>query len=251
MQIRERLAKSGKRFYCVCFSIRSGSTLLCHDLAQWGLGFPTEYFQLPDRPVFGSSFSDYLVDLVQQAPGEWFAFKVAWQQLYQITTQLRSEGDTSVEFDLRTVFPDLSYLQIVRKDKIEQAVSAWRALRSNIWHRPTGTDVDPGRPEYDFDAIKLLLFQLITEDWLWQSHFHEMGIQPLVVNYEDYEADRVTHLAKASTFLHAGTAPAKLQDQLGIMRDEWTESIVNRVRADLCAPRKPIWALPGNATENS
>ncbi len=246
MRIRERLAAIGKRIYCVCFSIRSGSTLLCHDLAQWGLGAPTEYFQFPDSPVLDGPLSDYLVQLVEGASGEYFAIKMAWEQVYQLTDRLKREGDSSVGFDLRTVFPDVRHIHIVRQDKIAQAVSAWRAMSTQTWHWPVGTDVDPGRPEYDFEEIKLFLLQIIAEDWLWQSHFAELGIQPLIVNYEDYLADRVGYLARMTSFLGASASPTQLEDQLQVMRDDWTEAIVDLVRADLHAPREPNWAFaPG------
>jgi LPS sulfotransferase NodH len=244
MRIGERLASTGKRFYCVCFSIRSGSTLLCHDLAQWGLGAPTEYFQFPVAPVPDGPLSDYLVKLVEQTPGECFAIKMAWEQVYQLTDRLRSEGDSSVRFDLGTVFPDVRYVHIVRMDKIAQAVSAWRAASSQTWHWPVGTDVDPGRPRYNFEEIKYFLLQIIAEDWLWRSYFSDLGVHPLTVNYEDYLVERTTYLDRINGLLGGIGSPTELKDQLQVMRDDWTESVVDLVRADLQAPREPLWARP-------
>lgn len=60
--------------------------------------------QLLDPHDRDSPFSDYLVDLVEQAPSDWFAFKVAWKQAYRVTERLRRERDAAVTFDLRTVF---------------------------------------------------------------------------------------------------------------------------------------------------
>jgi LPS sulfotransferase NodH len=243
-EIRDRLARTGKRFYCICFSARSGSTLLCEDIAQHGLGAPTEHFQFPARPVFDPPLADYLVDLVEDSPGEYFGLKVAWQQVYELTRRLREEGDRAVSFDLRSVFPDLAYIHIVRADKIRQAISSWRADKSETWHWPVGSTVDPGRPDYDFEAIKAHFVQFIAEDWLWKVHFEQHAIDPLVVQYEQYTKDREGHLRRIADHLGGPWLEVSLQDRLIGMGDEWTEQIVLRVKADLEAPHQPYWVLP-------
>jgi LPS sulfotransferase NodH len=244
--IRERLAATGKRFYCICFSARSGSTLLCTDLTRQGLGAPTEYFQLPVAPiVLDQSLADYLVNLVQGSPGSYFGLKVAWQQAYELTRRLRNEGDISVRFDLRTVFPNLVYVHILREDKVGQAVSSWRAVSSGTWHWPVGSSVDPGRPEYDFQTIKLHFVQMVAEDWLWKSHFDEHSIQPLTVSYENYLRDRIGSLHVIADFLGSSQSLLPLDENLQIMRDEWTDHIVTLVKRDLEEPPHPYWVLPG------
>ena len=243
-EIRDRLARTGKRFYCICFSARSGSTLLCEDMTQQGLGTPTEHFQFPARPVLDQPLADYLVNLVTDSPGEYFGLKVAWQQAYEVTTRLRAEGDLAVSFDLRSVFPDLKYIHITRADKIGQAVSCWRAVSSDTWHWPAGTTVNPGRPEYDFEAIKAHFLQFIAEDWLWSAHFERHAIEPLLVQYEQYTTDRAGHLRRIADHLGAPKPQVAVQDRLHIMRDEWTEQIVDQVWADLEAPHQPHWVLP-------
>jgi LPS sulfotransferase NodH len=243
--IRERLLATGKRFYCICFSARSGSTLLCHDLAHQGLGSPTEYFQLPTSPVIlDQLLADYLIELVEGLPGPYFGLKMAWQQAYELTKRLRSEGDSRVTFDLRTVFPNLAYIHIVRKDKIGQAVSSWRAVSSDTWHWPVGVSVDPGRPEYDFETIKLHFAQMVAEEWLWKSHFEEQTIEPLTINYEDYLDDRTGHLRRIAAFLGASPSLLPLEERLHVMRDGWTEDTVKLVKADLEAPFHPYWIFP-------
>ncbi len=239
MLIRQRLAATGKRFYCVCFSIRSGSSLLCEDLAHWGLGEPTEYFHVADPALVNVNMADHLVALAQGVRSDYFGFKISWDQAFELTQRLRGDDD-SVGFDLRTVFPDLSYIHNVRRDKLAQAISAWRASRSGIWHWPVGTQVEPGRPPYDFEAIKAFLQQALAEDWLWQSHYDEGVIQPLTVDYEDYARDRVGHLNRIVELLGANPATPQLEDRLQVMRDDWTERIATRFRADLYQVPDPI-----------
>ncbi|HLH28611.1 MAG TPA: Stf0 family sulfotransferase [Acidimicrobiales bacterium] len=238
--MRERLAATGKRFYCICFSARCGSTLLCDDLAQWGLGSPNEYFQLlPGTPV--DNLGEKVLEVVEQTPGRFFGFKISWQQMYELTRRLEREREPGVTLDLRTVFPELRFVRMVRRDKVAQAVSSWRAESSQVWHWPVGTDVDPGRPEYDFDAVKERFLQFVAEDWLWESHFEELGVRPLVVCYEDYLGHRSTHLRAIADYLGADVGRAHLATRLNVMRDGWTEQMVERASADLRAPYQPDW----------
>jgi LPS sulfotransferase NodH len=233
------LAATGKRFYCICFSIRSGSTLLCDDLTQWGVGTPAEWFHVNDPRLVGVHVPDHLVGLTR-TPFDYFGFKISWDQAWDLTQRLRSDGDESVRFDLRTVFPDLRYIRIVRGDKTAQAISAWRAQMSGTWHVPVGSASSPGFPEYDFEGIKPYLQQVLGEEWLWQFHFQQVGIQPLEILYEDYIADRVGHLDRIVDFLGASASPSPLEDRLHVMRDDWTERMAEKFQEDLYKVPDPI-----------
>jgi LPS sulfotransferase NodH len=213
-------------------------------MTQRGLGAPTEHFQFPEAPILDGPLSDHLVELVEQWPGDYFGLKVAWQQAYELTSRLRQEDDPDVSLDLRTVFPGLAYVHIVRRDKIAQAVSSWRAVSSGTWHWPVGAKVDRGHPGYDFETIKAHLLQMIAEDWLWKSHFEERAIAPFVVTYEDYLEDRDGHLQRIADFLGAPRSTQRLEERIQVMRDDWTDQITEFVKADLEAPRQPYWVLP-------
>jgi LPS sulfotransferase NodH len=234
MGLRNQLAVTGKRFYCICFTCRSGSTLLANDLAQLGLGEPTEYFQLadPGHP----SVADYIVELVDRTEGEFFGFKVAWNQASLLTHELLRQGDASVTSDLRTVFPDLRFINIVRSDKVAQAVSYWRAAVTDQWHQVVDREVVLACPEYDFAAISEALLAVVTEDWLWQSHFASSGIPCHRIVYEDYLLNRSSALVSISDFLGSPRPrTTALSDRTMVMRDEWSKEIVSQVWADLDA----------------
>ncbi len=242
MLTSERLAATGKRFYCVCFSVRSGSSLLCEDLAQWGLGEPTECFQFPNPALADVNMNDHLVAMAVAARDECFAFKISWDQAFDLTCRLRADGNKSVSFDLRSVFPNLSYLHVVRQDKIGQAVSAWRAEMSGTWHWPVGSNVTPGYPDYDFESIKLPLQHSLAEDWLWQRHFQRAGIHPLVISYEEYIQDRLSHLQRIIEHLGVPASPAPLEERLQVMRDDWTERVAAAFEGDLYTIPDPLAA---------
>ncbi len=231
--VKDRLIASGKRFYCLSFSIRSGSTLLCDDLTQWGLGAPAEHFQFPEYPVLDGPLSDHLIRLADQWAGDIFGFKISWYQATEVTSRLRAEGHGSLGVDLRNVFPGLEHIHMVRNDKISQAISAWRAASSQTWHWPAGTVVNPGEPLYDFEAIETEFNQILTDDWLWQFHFEQLGISPLTIYYEDYIQDRPGHLWRVADHLGVPASPTRLNDNLLVMRDEWTDQIARRFKAEL------------------
>jgi trehalose 2-sulfotransferase len=236
----ERLAMTGKRFYCICFSMRSGSSLLCDDLEQWRVGEPTEYFQLPNPGLAGANMAHHLVALAEAARDDCFGFKISWDQAFELVHRLRADGDQSVRFDLRTVFPGLSYIHVVRRDKVAQAVSTWRAGCSGTWHWPIGTDVDRGYPQYDFEAIKSPLQKVLGEDWLWERHFQRVGIQPLTIAYEDYVQDRVRHLHRVAEHVGVTASPMELHDRLHVMRDGWTWRTAQTFEADLYTVPDPL-----------
>jgi trehalose 2-sulfotransferase len=231
--LRDRLAATGKRFYCVCFSPRSGSTLLRDDLHQWGLGAPHEFFQLTHPSTIDRSISDYVVRIAEQTHGDVVGFKINWYQASVLTQRLLDEGEDAVSFDLRTIFPGLRHIHLIRNDKVAQAVSLWRAQRSDQWHWEVGIRVDRGQPSYDFLEIEDCLRHLIVEDGLWGSHFSHLGIPCHTVRYERYITNRPATLASIADFLGERTEPVTLVDHIQMMRDEWSETMIEQVWADL------------------
>jgi trehalose 2-sulfotransferase len=233
MGVAENLAASGKRFYCICFSIRSGSTLLTRDLTNWSLGAPREPFQTPQYQIeLEPSTAQYIARLVEESPGEFFGFKVTWGQAAALLRRLRDEDPSHSYADLAGLFPGLRYIHLVRNDKVAQAVSAWRAGESGTWHWPTGVQVDLGTPPYDFLAIRARLLQFLAEDWLWNSYFERHNVSVLRVDYETYVEHRLTTMRRIATDL-GSVRPGPLSAGLQIMRDGWTEDTIRRVWIDL------------------
>jgi trehalose 2-sulfotransferase len=247
--IRDVLLSTEKRFYCLCFSCRSGSTLLANDLMRSGLGAPFEYFHVEeqaeanDRPleleqkVDDRPLAQRIWELVDSSEGGVFGFKIALNQLHWLTQRLRREGDLSVTDDLRTVFPRLRFVTIRRTDKVGQAVSYWRALMTDQWHDDARTSPSPlRRPDYDFEAIRETLLAVVTEDWLWDAYFDANGIECHHVVYEQYNRSRVSNLEAIFDFLGVARPPVvPVVDGTNVMRDDWSEEVVKRVWDDLAA----------------
>ncbi|MGD9694484.1 MAG: Stf0 family sulfotransferase [Thermoleophilia bacterium] len=94
---------------------------------------------------------------------------------------------------LASVFPRLRYVRLVRRDKVRQAVSLWRALQTWQWREdgPTVPAADErdarGEPlRYSFAALDHLRRGLDDEEAWWDAYFAAAGIDPLTIVYEDF-----------------------------------------------------------------
>jgi trehalose 2-sulfotransferase len=226
--------------YAIVFAVRSGSTLLCDDLAQVGLGAPTEHFQ---GPMLGPVAAH--VERVVRADGPVFGTKVSWEQAFSLLRRLADEGAIH-RFDLREAFgDDLRVIRLVRRNKIRQAVSAWRAAKTGVWHLPAGSAPESLDPGYERGALISLVMQFLAEDWLWERHVEEAGLDALTVVYEEYARDRSGCLAKIARYVgHPLDRTPVLADRIQQMADAWTDRLEQRLLDDLSAPVHPFWAAP-------
>jgi LPS sulfotransferase NodH len=247
-KLRQELWEAGKQSYCICFTIRCGSTLLCEDLVASGWGTPTEYFQprrgAPQNSFLGitaQSLPEYLVKMVGHNATPFFGFKIAWEQLSTLDRNLERECGFSIDHDLRRLFDALKFIYIYRENKALQAISAWRAATSNVWHRTNG-EASAAPVPYDFEGIKPYFFQVVSEDWLWRQHFQRLGIKPLFLCYESYILDRMAAVHAVGDFLGAprGLEP-QLSNKLAMLRDEHSLELERRFLSDLYHPRHPMW----------
>jgi LPS sulfotransferase NodH len=96
---------------------------------------------------------------------------------------------------LASVFPRLRYIRLIRRDKVRQAVSLWRAIQTWQWREdgpsgvpePEGERGADGAPlRYSFDALDQLREGLEAEERWWDGYFAAAGIEPLTIFYEDF-----------------------------------------------------------------
>ena len=211
----------------VCATQRSGSTLLCELLKATGVaGIPNEYFQhfkdsgLADQPrqylagvsdpavldllppldpgVPEASFDFEAVGRAGTTPNGVFAAKIMWSHTPDLWARL--DGRT-----LEDVFGPLRYVQVIRRDKVAQAVSLWTAIQTQAWR---SGDQAKAEPVYSFAAIKHLVGWLQAGEDGWTAWLR--GRNPDVVVYEDFARDpspTIEHLAGVP----APDAPLKRQ----------------------------------------
>ena len=107
------------------------------------------------------------------------------------------------------MFPELTFVRVVRANKVRQAVSLWKAVQTATWrqedakqgisvgsvpdevdsdHQPYKAFLDDQRPQlrFHYRAIEHLLEQLIIEEASWDAFFEHSGIRPVLVLYENF-----------------------------------------------------------------
>jgi trehalose 2-sulfotransferase len=208
--------------YIIGATPRSGSTLLCDLLSRTGVaGRPAEHFEhlqatdLPRQPrqyfedldapevldllaptAAGhprppGAFAERLPEVIRagSTPNGVFATKVMWGYLPDVLVGLRelpgADGLHAPQL-LEHAFPGVRYVQVLRRDKVAQAVSLWTAVQTAQWRDDGDGPVDPGHPpEYAFRGIDHLVDQLTAQERAWTRWFQAAGIEPVVVVYEE------------------------------------------------------------------
>jgi len=268
-----------ERSYLVCATPRSGSTLVCKALRDTGVaGRPEEYFEAlrstgrPRRPeeyfegVDDQSIRDQLGDPGDQEtpPPAWsrtaydrylewameqgttdngvFAAKLMWQYLGDFVGLLRNVPDyrhLPLSELLPAVFPDLTFVRVVRANKIRQAVSLWKAVQTASWSDSSAaTRDDPPyrafleehKPQlrFHYRAIEHLLHQILAAEASWDAFFEHTRIKPVLVLYENFAADYETSTRNILDRLNL-EAPADWGAQPGMKRqsdginDDWAK----------------------------
>jgi trehalose 2-sulfotransferase len=194
----------------VCGTPRSGSSLLCEALITTGIAGQPEEFFLPQNEVLWqerwqtATYAEYLAHTIQQCttPNGVFCVKMMMGYFDDFVSKLRqipdyAEKPLSVHNLLQTVFPNLHYIWIRRRDKVRQAVSHAKARQTNVWKVTTNILAPPdqfnkpvsdqfNKPVFSFEQIDYMTQELVAQDAAWQHYFTENNIQPFVVEYEDF-----------------------------------------------------------------
>lgn len=90
------------------------------------------------------------------------------------------------------LLPGLSVVYIERKDKVLQAVSVYKAMLSNQWHKKSNdeftTNISIDQP-IDLKKISKFAGNFENESKKWRKFFSERGIEPIQMWYEDFDRD--------------------------------------------------------------
>lgn len=183
-----------KTRYILCTSPRVGLTVLGQMLTDTGCaGDPLEYFNpryfqaLQKRMNGGTTLSSVMSFLENHRTSSngLFGVQIHWSHFNRLF-----QGNT----DLRDEFFDC-YDKIVfvrRRNRIEQAISLYRATRSNLW-----SSLDEGREgarhhdENTFDPVNIIRFlhNVSLQDQGWLDYFKRRQKEYLTVYYEDLMKD--------------------------------------------------------------
>ena len=229
--------------YFICFTVRSGSTLLSQLLADTGIaGQPKEHFYhniAPEKPR-GDCIPDYgaylkqVLDADTSANGV-FGSKVGggyWRDFERRLRSIDGFANLPLKAALDRFFPDLRYLHLTRRNKVRQAVSHWRAIQTGRWSSLDA--VSKPAPRYDFAAIDHLLQEIILREAVWAEHFSEHGILPLVITFEDFVEQPAATVCAILDFLEIERLPDFKAPEPAYQRisDARSEAWVQRFRRE-------------------
>jgi LPS sulfotransferase NodH len=231
--------------YLIMATPRSGSYLLCENLIRTRLaGNPTEYF----GPSQTESIMNYLGISSYKQCLDWiitqgttsngvFGGKVIWGFHEAFVHHLRETLDDEelpTHEILFKAFPNLHYIWITRRDKVRQAISYSKAIKTDAWidlrngSSPEATLGNQQEATFDYWTIEGLRRYLEQHDEEMQQYFATCSIQPFKVVYEDFVDAFEETIKQILDFLHiprperlALGKERTLQKQANDQSEEW------------------------------
>ena len=181
---------------------RSGSWLLAEALQQTGLvGQSAEFFRPDYRYLFaqewglskGHDVRAYVGAALARTSSDTGVFtgKLHWYQMGWLARELGRLEDAkgkSWAQNIAAVFPRPTYIYLYRRDKIRQAISYYRASKTQQWFDkgPNGSSPrDHQDPELDLQQIRYFEDVLVSHEAQWERFFESNSITPLRISYED------------------------------------------------------------------
>lgn len=255
---------------------RSGSTLLCSALERTGLvGIPREYllpqFLESGNRVLGaphptaseqwqrllrrlrlkrawwgyweidpSTMAPYIQALVarRSSANGLFALKVHWEHF---------ELARRMGFSPSLLPQPITWIHLERRDRIAQAVSFEKAMRSGAFVANEERSHSVDRLPYD-DVGILRTYELLRQSASgWEHYFQSAGITPLPVVYEDLAADyegTITRVLEALGFTNVPVPPPLHQRQANAVNKRWIEAF-RRNHPELTGPQQGGGERPG------
>lgn len=224
----------------VCAIARTGSNLLCDGLhATRRAGRGQQYFFPKFETDLGrkygldpqNDFAGYVRGVTEQASfgNRVFSFKVMAWYLSDFLGRLRATGAFGSGPDLavlRAAFPRLEFVQILRRNKVQQAISKARAMQTGLWKIQAGNEAR-GEPRYDAALIARCLDDVRRDEAVWADFFARENIAPLTVCFEDLCANYEGVIRSVLDFLKIKLprgrtiAPPRTIRQSDVLSAEW------------------------------
>ncbi|MDO8408306.1 MAG: Stf0 family sulfotransferase [bacterium] len=191
--------------YVICTTPRSGSWMLCSILRQTGhAGRPGEHFGPTLNEEFNSNrhavhaadVREYVEKAVVVGIGANGVFGTKLlASMTPVFMQRASEHAKKPFYSLRIAleetFTDLHYVRLIRKNRVAQAISYYRALRTQLWVTATGAaSAQALSLEYDHFGIQRCYQHVADSESYWDGYFKTHGIEPLTIYYEDILSNR-------------------------------------------------------------
>lgn len=240
--------------YRIWFTQRSGSTMLCEALKATGLaGQPEELFNITEGTGLlhmhgATDYEELCATLWRKGTGAngIFGIKHSYfasrhDHIIQELCQLRGISFSpaiDTEAFWNELFPNVCHIYLMRRNKIRQAVSWWKAIQDNQWHIWPGQqgishEADFYDQRYDFAALTHLYKEVALRDCAIEAYFQRNQITPLTIVYEDMDRDLQATLERILRYLDLPTAGIIAQRPLQRTATAASEVWVERFRNDL------------------
>lgn len=223
--------------YTIWFSQRTGSTLLYKALDSTGVaGIPGEWLTEADPETFNIEYLRKIWEDGTTANGV-FGLKTSsyrlddWIKAFQRELSLPEGLSRSMIW--AEAFPNCKHIFMTRRNKVRLAVSWWRAIVSGEWHRVHGTNPfqEDIANQYNFDAIKHLLFECTMREAGMAAFLAEGQIIPMTIVYEDFIERYEETVFEVLHFLNISTDGVRVVAPFfDPIADEIAESWVQRFR---------------------
>jgi len=184
--------------YIIASAPRSGSHLLSTLLGATGFaGKPEEHFNpwhmgiatnFPMELVFQPEHVQKLIEKTA-SPNGVFGTKAQFTQISNFVGLHR----------LESLFPTpLKYIYIQRNDDLRQAISLTRATQTNRW---MWDQEESKEPYFDRHLLGQCMREIKIQEKGWEMYFHEKGIEPFRVIYEEFSQEPAPVIQAALDYL--------------------------------------------------
>ena len=232
----------------VCTSPRSGSHWLCSLLWQTGVaGFPDEYFNKKTEGFYErvlgkgvmnaySMVFDAILRLGSTS-NRVFSAKLFWTDLAYIEQRFHASGSfptSNAEKILNVLLCNISIIRLVRKDRLRQAISLYRASSTGLW---SSLQEEGSRPRTSliYDRFGISTAFSLLEEWerSWDLFLDRMHVSCLVISYEDLSTNFELVLGDVLAFVGADCGPSAIRErscfeiQRDHVTDEWAARYLN------------------------
>jgi LPS sulfotransferase NodH len=206
-----------KLSYTIWFTQRTGSTLLCKALEATGVaGNPGEW-------LYGWLNEQHSNDPAELQRRLWeigttsngiFGLKHSFHephfsQIIELFCRLpeapQAEQNRGAVWE--HALPNHRHIFMTRRNKVRLAVSWWKAIKTQQWHRQLGAPTKSVGLDgaYDFEAIHRLFDECSMREAGIQEFFADARIVPLTIVYEDFIQDYEKTVRKVLDFLELDT----------------------------------------------
>lgn len=236
--------------YLICTTPRSGSYLLSGGLRSTGVaGRPQEYFDAVFEPQWRNDLhigrDDEFLPAIRTAgttPNGVFGAKVLYFQFENLQKhlgaaypQLLPESPEAIS----AAFGPTKFIWLRREDKTLQAISWFRAVKTDQWYDLT--DESPLEPRtLEFDAAKIAEMKRTLENYdeQWRAYFERHQVSVFEIIYEDFAQEYEATIQRvleflAPAWLHKARTPAsRLRRQADDVTFEWLHRFSQEMPAE-------------------